>query len=281
MSPEVLAVTYGLGSAIVWGVGDFSGGVATRRNSVFAVILFSQLAGVALLAVLALAFKAALPPLSHLLLGALAGLCGFFGLVAFYQALARGRMGIVAPLSAVLAAAVPMAFAAWTQGLPEKLRLLGLGIAVLSIWLLACSGTADRIRPWELRLSIAAGLGFALFFILMDRAASHGSLLWPLVAARGASIALMAALCLARRQIEVPGARQFPVIVLAGLMDVGGNALFVLATQNGRLDISAALASLYPAATVFLAWGVLKEKILPLQWLGVGAAVVATVLIAA
>lgn len=281
MSPEMLAVAYGLGAAVVWGVGDFSGGFATRRDSVFAVILFSQLAGVALLAVLALGFQAAMPPPLHLLLGGLAGLCGFFGLIAFYQALARGRMGIVAPLSAVLAAVVPIVFGACTEGLPEKVRLLGLGAAAVSIWLLSGSGSADRVRAWELRLSVAAGLGFALFFILIDRAASHGSLLWPLVAARVASISLMATRCLVRRHIEVPAVRRFPVIVLAGLMDVGGNALFVLASQNGRLDISAALTSLYPAATVLLARGILKERILPLQWLGVGTAVVATVLIAA
>jgi drug/metabolite transporter (DMT)-like permease len=124
-----------------------------------------------------------------------------------------------------------------------------------------------------------AGLGFGLFFILIDRV-SENAILWPLAAARIASISLMSIFITVRQQGEMPTRNHFPIIALVGVFDTGGNTFFALATRVGRLDISAVLGSLYPAATVLLAWLILKERLMPQQWVGVVTALGALILIA-
>jgi drug/metabolite transporter (DMT)-like permease len=199
--------------------------------------------------------------------------------MALYTGLARGRMGIVAPITAVVAAFFPVIVGILNEGLPSPQRLVGFGIALMAIWFLSRAGNGAVIRLSELALPTVAGLGFGLFYIFIDRV-SHAAVLWPLVAARIASIGMLSILIAVRRQREVPAANQLLIIALAGTFDAGGNAFFALATQVGRLDISAVLASLYPAATVLLAWLILKERLVRQQWLGVIAALIALVLIA-
>ncbi len=276
---EFLSVVYGLASALSWGAGDFSGGVATKRASVYAVIVVSQLLGGLLLLALALILAEAVPSADNLLFGGLAGVCGTFGLVALYSGLAKGRMGIVAPVSAVVTAALPVAVSMFTLGLPPVPQLVGFGLVFVAVWLLSRGESRDPIQWRELTLPIAAGVGFGLFFILIARVSSS-SVLWPLISARGTSVVLLSIFTLIRRQPIVPRQAPLPVIALAGIFDTGGNAFFALATRVGRLDISAMLSSLYPAATVLLAWLILKERLGLRQWIGVGAALLALVLIA-
>ena len=279
INPETLAVTFGLCSALAWGAGDFAGGFASRRGNALTVVLFSQLIGGLLLFGLATAFARSLPPAGHLLSGALAGLFGVLGLSGLYKGLAQGRMGLVAPLSAVVTAVVPMAFSFFMEGFPGWLRMTGFGIAMAAVWFLSSPGGSTRIEPGELRLSILAGLGFGLFFIFMDQASSQ-AVLWPLVAARAAAIVVMLTLLAATRQMAIPPRGQFPFIALAGILDTAGNAAFGMAAHLGRLDIAAILASLYPASTVLLAWIVFRERLGRRQWWGVATAGVALVLIA-
>lgn len=279
ISSEVLAIAYGLSSAVIWGAGDFSGGFATKRNNVYSVIIVSQLVGGALLVVLALFLAEKIPSLNNLLWGGLAGISGAFGLVALYSSLACGRMGIVAPVSAVIAAALPVIVALFHEGIPEPSQLVGFGIAIISVWLLSRSNNNAKIQMRELFLPVMAGLGFGLFFILIDRV-SEDAILWPLVVARIASISLLSIVITVRQQREMPTRNQLPIIALVGIFDTGGNTFFALATQVGRLDISAVLASLYPAATVLLAWLILKERLMYQQWIGVIAALGAIILVA-
>ena len=124
-----------------------------------------------------------------------------------------------------------------------------------------------------------SGIGFGLFFILID-AASQTSVLWPLVGTRCVSLLIMLLLFLASSKARVPTRSQLPFIALAGLCDILGNLFFALATNLGRLDISATLSSLFPAATILLAWLILKERLVLQQWVGVGVALVALILIA-
>jgi drug/metabolite transporter (DMT)-like permease len=278
-SSEALAVVYGLASAASWGAGDFTGGFASKRSSVYSVIVISQLVGALFLVGLTFALAESLPSPDNLILGGIAGLSGAIGLVALYTGLARGRMGIVAPVTAVVAAFFPVIVGIVSQGLPSPQRLAGFGLALIAIWFLSQASNGSLLRLKELALPTLAGLGFGLFYILIGRV-SHAAILWPLVAARVASISMLSILIAVRRQEKAPAPHQLFIVALAGTLDAGGNAFFALATQIGRLDISAVLASLYPAATVLLAWLILKERLVRQQWFGVMAAIVALVLIA-
>jgi drug/metabolite transporter (DMT)-like permease len=276
---ETLAFTYGLASAAIWGAGDFSGGVASKRNNVHSVIILSQLIGGALLIALAFLLQESIPSLDILLFGGVAGISGAVGLVALYSGLAKGRMGVVAPLAAVVTAVFPVVVGIVNEGLPSALQILGFGIAVVAVWFLSGAGTVVSIQARELCLPVAAGVGFGLFFIFIDRVSSN-AILWPLIAARIASIGLLSIFMALRRRGRIPAANQFLIIALAGIFDTGGNAFFALATRVGRLDISAVLSSMYPAATVFLAYFILKERLARQQWVGVISVFVALILIA-
>ncbi|MCB8977409.1 MAG: DMT family transporter [Ardenticatenaceae bacterium] len=282
-NPELLAVAYGLASAAVWGAGDFSGGFASKRGNVYTVVLLSQVVGLVCLLTLALLLEGALPPAQDLLFGGLAGLAGVIGLLALYTGLAKGRMGVVAPMTAVLAAIIPVVVGIATDGVPPVLVLVGFGLAVTAVWLLSGGGQADGIRRDELGLALLAGLGFSLFFVFIDKV-SAGVVFWPLTAARVASVPLLLVFLLSRRwhhaRWELPARSVLPIIALSGILDSGGNYFFTLATQSGRLDIAAVLASLYPASTVLLARLILKETLGTRQWIGVVVALIALVLIA-
>ena len=133
MSPEAAAVVFGLASAISWGAGDFSGGVASKRTNVYLVIVISQIFGVMMLAALALLRGEPLPDADALLLGAAAGLAGAVGLVALYRGLATSHMGVVAPLTAVVAAGLPVVVGALIEGTPGVIQLLGFGCALAGV----------------------------------------------------------------------------------------------------------------------------------------------------
>ena len=278
LNPEILAVTYGVSSALSWGAGDFSGGFAARRSGVLTVVLCSQLLGGLLLVGLAIVFEEPLAPMRSLFYAAAAGLAGAIGLIALYRGLASGRMGIVAPLSAIVTAILPITMAMMTEGPPGGYQMSGFGLALIAVVLLSYEKSGSGLRWREIGLPLIAGTGFGLFFILINAAVQTG-LLWPLVASRCASICLVGGVLLVRRSAMPMPRSLWPWICLAGLLDTSGNAFFALATQVGRLDISAVLASLYPAATVLLAWLVLKERLLHQQWMGVATALFALALI--
>jgi drug/metabolite transporter (DMT)-like permease len=204
---------------------------------------------------------------------------GAVGLLALYRGLASSRMGLVAPVSAVVAAGVPVLVGAALEGLPGSLQLTGFGLGLAGIWFLSRPQTAGQLRLGDLALPVVAGLGFGLFFVCIDQASGAGTF-WPLVAARAASMAFMFLAAQTARQPILLERRLWPLTLLAGALDAGGNAFFVLAAQAGRLDVAGVLASLYPASTVLLAWLVLKERFTPLQGVGVAAALTAIVLIA-
>jgi drug/metabolite transporter (DMT)-like permease len=279
MTSELLAVVYGVSSALSWGSGDFSGGYASRHTNVYTVILLSQFTGLVVLLALAWGFREPLPTATNWVFAAIAGIAGASGLVALYTGLASGRMGIVAPMSAVIAAILPVCVGVATEGVPGTSTLAGFGLAVPAVWLLTQTHAHEKIHVREVYLSLLAGGGFGLFFILMGQL-HDSSVMWPLVAARIASLSILFGIACLRDQGGMPSASQLPVILLAGVLDAGGNAFFVLATQIGRLDISAVLSSLYPAATVLLARCILKEQLRPQQWAGVSIALVALLLIA-
>lgn len=214
-----------------------------------------------------------------MVIGGFAGVCGAAGLVALYSGLARRPMGVVAPVTAVAAAIVPVIFSILNEGLPAIEVFVGFIIAFIAVWLISQGGQEAKIHLSDLRLPIFAGFGFGIFFILIDQVSSN-AILWPLVSARSASILVVFIVGMLSRNIELPVPTRLPIIALAGIFDTGGNIFFALATRVGRLDISAILGSLYPAATVVLAWIILKERLALRQWIGILLALVAVILIA-
>jgi drug/metabolite transporter (DMT)-like permease len=275
---ELSAIFCGLASAASWGAGDFSGGFATKRSNVYSVVIVSQSVGVIGLTVVALLLSEPFPMLDDMLYGGIAGISGVIGLVALYRGLALGRMGIVAPVAAVVAAAVPVIFSMFIEGLPAMPQRVGFVTALVAVWFISRTDGEAKIRGRDLGLPVVAGLGFGLFFIFIDRV-NDGAVLWPLVAARIASISMLFVVIAFLRQRGTPAIKQLPVITLAGIFDTGGSAFFALATQISRLDIAAVLASLYPAATILLARFILQERLIPQQWGGIMAALIAVVLI--
>jgi len=277
MDSPFLAALFALSAAAAWGSGDFTGGLAARRIGPFHTVLISYTVGLLVLVIVALARLEQLPPSVDLMWGALAGLFGMVGLGFLFRGFATGRMGIVAPVSAVLAAAIPVIFAALTEGLPRALQLLGFVLALLSIWLLSRPEPLGG-RPAGLGMALLAGLGFGAFFTTLGQIGER-SVFWPLVAGRLAASVLMVVFALATRRPVIPPLSPWRLLALAGVLDVGGNLFFLLATQSGRLDVASVLASLYPAVTAILAVLITREQMARRQVISVAVAVLAIVLI--
>lgn len=264
-------------AAASWGGGDFSGGLAAKRASVFRVVAVAHGCGLIAVLLMALLTREPVPPLPALLWGAFAGFVGAFGIAALYRALAVGRMGVVAPVAAVVTGVIPVLVGFRTEGLPDRIQLFGFALAVLSIWLVARSNEhVDSHRG--LGLAVLAGVMFGLFLV-GGKQAGHDGVFWPLVAARCVSTALMLAIVAFSPRDPRPLRGVLWPMVLSGLLDSGGNALFIAATRHGRLDVAAVLSSLYPASTVILARVLLKEQISKMQAAGIGCAVLSVALI--
>ncbi|MBN2111403.1 MAG: DMT family transporter [Methanosarcinaceae archaeon] len=275
---ESSAILLGLASAASWGAADFSGGLATRRSSALTVAIISQIIGLILLASSALITEEAIPSSEDILLGALGGISGGIGILVLYHALSISKMGVVAPVAAVFSAMVPVAFGIALEGVPATIQITGFLFAFTGVWLISREEDGSKIATNNLKFPLVAGLGFGLFMIFIDRI--HGdTILWPLVGARLASLAMFFLAALYLKKKEIPAARYLPIIALAGILDTGGNLFYALAAQAGRLDVAAVLTSLYPAVTVLLAWVILKERLVQRQWLGALSVMMAILLI--
>lgn len=279
MSHAFATVIFGLAASFCWGSGDFSGGLASRRANASSVVIAAYAVGFVLLVALALIWKEPFPFSLDIVWGGLAGLAGAMGLISFYSALSIGRMGIAAPVSAVLTAALPVLFSAFTEGLPSLLQLSGFVLALLAIGLISRPEQSTG-RPAGIGLALLAGCGFGCFFILISRV-NHTATFWPLAVARFTSVLFLLIVVRVRQQQVLPKTTAASLVLLAGVLDAIGNAFFVLAAHAGRLDVAAILSSLYPAATVLLAALVLQERVTRIQAIGILIALVAVPLISA
>ena len=277
MSSTFATIVFGLAASLCWGSGDFNGGLASRRANASSVVIAAYAVGFVLLVVLALIWKEPFPAPLDIIWGGLAGLAGATGLIAFYSALSIGRMGIAAPISAVLTAGLPVIFSAFTEGLPGLLQLGGFVLALLAITLIS-RPERSKGRPEGIGLALLAGCGFGCFFILISRV-NHAETFWPLAVARFTSVLFLLIVVRIRQQPTLPRLSVAPLVLLAGTLDAFGNVFFVLATHTGRLDVAAVLASLYPAATVMLAALLLRERVTRIQAIGILLALVAVPLI--
>lgn len=246
----------GLGCSAAWGVGDFAGGLAAKRHPVFLVVLLSQALGLVIVATLALATGEPLPGWRDAMLGAAAGLGGAVGVTCLYAALASGRMGIAAPITGVVAAIVPVAYAWFAEGVPSAFAIGGTFLALAGI-ALTSGAKAERPPARVFGLALASGLGFAVFLLLMGLS-SDESFFWTLTSARAASSSAVLLLVLGT---GTAWSRPGWAVAVAGLGDAAGNALYLLAKEWSSLGTAVILSSLYPIATVALARFVLKERL--------------------
>jgi drug/metabolite transporter (DMT)-like permease len=268
---------FGLTSAACWGAADFCGGLATKRTQVYRVIISSQIVSLILLLALGVFTREVPLPIDRLLLGYAAGIFGAVGLIALYRSLADSHMGVAAPVSAVVAAAVPVIFGVFLEGLPGAAQLIGFGLAFIAVWLI--SRTSHAHVHWrDLGLPVMAGLCFGIFFVIIG-GVGETAVWWPLVAARFGSLSMLLGMTFLRKQAQAVDRPLLTFAVIIGVLEVGGNACYILARQAGRLDVAAVLASLYPAGTVLLARLILKEHVGRSQLIGIVAALAAIILI--
>jgi drug/metabolite transporter (DMT)-like permease len=265
-------------AAAVYGCADFLGGLASREESPFAVSALSQLLGLIVLVVLIPFLGQGMPDAADLVWGGAAGLFGGWGVVALYAALGTGRMSVVAPTTAALAAAGPAVYDVLTGGSLGSITVAGIALAIAAIVIVSMTSEdeGEGSSSSAFALSIAAGLAFAAFFILLSFTSPDAGL-WPLLGARAVSVPVLTVLALAKGGLRVSRG-SLPTIAAAGVLDMVANVFVLLAIQRGPLAVASVLASLYPVATVLLARIVLHERLRGLQRVGVAMALLAVVL---
>lgn len=275
--PGSAVVVLGLASALAWGAGDFGGGLTSRRAPVLGVSLIVQLLGVVLALGLAFGFAEPVPAAGSILLAGAAGAVGVIGILALYQGLAVGRMGVVAPVTGVIGASLPVVVGIAREGVPAVSVLVGIGLALVAVVLVSRIPGHDGRRS-GIEFGLAGGLAIGVFNVLIG-GLPEGEVFYPLVAMKLASGVVIAAIVLAGRRPWRVARAVVPMALLVGVLDMGGNAFYVLASQAGRLDVAATLASLYPVTTVLLAILVLRERVTGGHALGILAAGAAIALI--
>ncbi len=277
-------------ASLLWGTSDFLGGTASRRLRVLAVVGLSQAAALVVLLPVALALGALRGPHDYLLPAVSAGLVGAVALGSFYAALARGTMGVVAPIAA-LGVVVPVAVGLLRGEQPGGLQVVGIVVAVAGVVL--ASGPELRAPGGAVPLLLAsvAAVGFGTVLVLLAEASDGGgvrTVVLTLTTMRLASVSVLVGALLGGRLLGIapragarPGWVHLRVLVVVGVFDAGANGAFAVASQADLVSVTSVLASLYPAVTVLLAYRVHAELLGRVQLVGVSAALVGVVLLAA
>jgi drug/metabolite transporter (DMT)-like permease len=274
--------TVGLGllSAVAWGTADFGGGYLSRRAPVFGVVLISLAVPLVVTIVGSASLGEPLPTPPDLAWATLAGASAALGILGLYHGLGVGRMSVVAPVTGVLAATIPVVVGIVVQGVPSAAVLAGIVLALVAVVLVSRVAGDDPDRPSGLRFGLGAGVGLGLFNVFAAQLAPV-SFVGHLAVIKGVELIVVAgAVVLARQPVRVPR-RLVPAIGAVGLLDLVGNGAFILAAQVGQLAVASVLSSLYPVTTIVLATTVLRERVTRSHAVGIALAAVAIVLIAA
>lgn len=277
-----MSVLLALAGALAYGISDFVGGLASRRASALRVLLLSYPVGVLLMAALLPLVPGHLDAATVTWSGA-AGLAGAGGVVLLYLGLAIGPMGVVAPLTAVASAVVPVAVGIALGERPPVLGYGGVALALLGVVLVSRGPAEDpahaRVTVRVVGIALLAGVGFGLYFVLLAQApATSGG--WPLLVSRVASALVVVALALGTRQAGRLSGGVVRLAVLAGALDALANLAYLLAVRQGLLSLVAVVVALYPAATILLARLVLGERTGRAQRIGLAVAAGSVALIA-
>jgi drug/metabolite transporter (DMT)-like permease len=274
---QVGSTAFSLAAVLCWGTSDFLGGYASRHANAFVLTTIAHASGMALMIALALLSGAQFPSTRASLWAAAAGAVGGAALALFYRALAAGNMGLIAPVSAVLGAAIPTVVTIATVGLPRPWQIVGFVLAIVGLWLISRSeGGASPRGFWT---AVLAGLGFAGFYLFIKQA-GDASALWSAVCSRAAATLVTCGMVLIGGGFVRVGRPSAGIGAIAGCFDVLGTLAFIHAEQIGRLDSAVVISSLYPALTVLLAALVLKERLTRWKAVGMAAALLAVPLVA-
>jgi drug/metabolite transporter (DMT)-like permease len=281
-----MEILLALGAAISYGVSDFAGGMLSRTTRVFVVVLLSQIVSSALLLGVVPFWEAHFSG-TAIGWGAAAGVAGVSGASLLYRGLAIGRMSVVAPITGVLAAGVPVLFGLAVGERPGPIGLAGVGLGLIAV--VTISRTPEPSEPVAIETpsrsreglveGLGAGLGFGLFFILLERSPVDSGL-WPLVGTRISMLALVGGVvAVGRISVRLPAGVALRLVSL-GFVNVLADLLYLLATRRGLLSLVAVITSMYPAATVILARLILEERMAGQQLVGLALAAVSVALIA-
>jgi drug/metabolite transporter (DMT)-like permease len=264
-------------SAVAWGGGDFGGGLMSRRTSVLGVALISQLVGMVLSVALAVLRAEGLPTTTDVAWSILAGIAGGVGITSLYRGLAVGRMGIVAPVTGVLAAIIPVVAGIALEGWPDRLVTVGIVVAIAAVVLVSRVADEGGGRA-GLGLALLAGSTIGLFSVCIAQV-SDGHVFGPLSIVRTAEAILIVGIIVVSRSDWRPPRRLVLPLAGIGVLDMAGNGAYILAVQSGALAVASVVSSLYPVTTVILATVFLRERVTRSHAVGIGLAVLAIVLI--
>lgn len=269
----------GLAAAVAWGSGDFGGGLASRRAPVYGVVLVSQATGMLLSGAGAVALGETFPGPADILVCFVAGILGAFGITMLYQGLAVGRMGIVAPVTGVLAAVIPVIAGFLTEGVPHPIVVIGIVIAVVAVVLVSRVAGETGGRS-GLREALIAGTAIGFFGVAIAQL-SEGNVLSALTLIRLFQGVLVVVAVMVTRGVWRPTGSILPALVVIGVLDTLGNAFYLIAVQTGQLAIASVLSAMYPVMTIILAAIVLREPITRDHTVGIVMAAIAIALIGA
>jgi drug/metabolite transporter (DMT)-like permease len=280
---------YSVTAVFLWGLADFAGGYGSRRANAFVLTAFSHICAFGLMFAIALGQHGAFPSRASIVWALIAGASGGFSLALFYRALASGQMGLTAPIAALVGAAIPTMVDVALEGAPSRWTIGGFMLAALAIWLITrpdpSSETSENKkeessgRPAGVGMAALAGVGFAGFYLCIHQAT--GSPVWVAAISRTGSFTATAIAVVATQAPLALDRPRAALGMLAGFLDITASALFIFASQHGRLDEAVLITSLYPAVTVIMARLVLKEHFSRWKVVGLLAALAAVPMIAA
>lgn len=265
-----MTILFALSAALVWGVADFVGGMASRRVSVITVLLLTELGGLIVIGAVVAATTPEMFSREDAIMSMAAGLIGTAALGLFYRALAIGTMSVVAPITAT-GAVIPVIVGLATGDALSVVQVGGLAVVLVGVVLASREQSSVEAPSEEQRrsivLAVAAAVGFGLFFLLSHPPAEE-SVGWTVFFLRLAQVPVVAGIWLwlgAKR----PGPKLTTVLLCAGTLDLGATALLALANSGGEVSIVSVLTSTYPVVTVLLAAVVLHERLLRSQYAGI------------
>ncbi len=266
--------------AVTYGLADYSGGRASRSVASAVVTLLGQATSFVLVVTGVIVIGTPIASAHDLWWGAAGGIAGGFALIAFYTALSRGTMTVVAPTTAVVSAGLPVIVGLSLGERPSGTALVGIVIACLAVALVSGAiGTRHQETTLStVVLAATAGAGFGFIFIAFARTADDSGL-WPLVAARAASIPVVAIVVIATRPGRGAMRSVIWLMVASGVLDMAANLFFLEASHRGLLSIVAVISSMYPVSTVFLAFGLDRERVSRTQAMGLALVITALTLV--